>query len=451
MVLYAECYPCSWGPTLSYWDSQVLSDPALQSMIHTTTFLSPPVRTFLKAGFSGNTMLKKTVLVHVSNRLEGLPPLPPGIDGKKLFAEWRQSVIPNFIRVPKLYVECPRPDAPQYLRVLNTLALRFNLQINGGGRQHYSRSFADTGMDKRVRYFLTRGPGCDRTDEDLAEGVSRGIHEALLTPMVGWESLFEMPEEALIIYANSSVYLYDVGINSIILQMVLVSKARAIVTLKSNKTARDLERACVDYNVDHQGSQIRKICSATRLLFNLAKSRLTPAPTYRPRDLPPARVGDLAAQFSDLPLGVLADRLKVFLDAAECNMYARGFGAAPTRYVKPRLILQKNRVGAVTGDRFWLSWDEPEHAHLFFTLWNGFHWADAEGAQVHVLSLKNDQWEATERRAPGRLLGDRAHVLPNHWQTYLQNATIVGGAEACPSEAAGGAPGILLVAHNASS
>ena len=147
--------------------------PSHQSMIHTTTFLQPPVRTFLKAGFSGNTMLKKTVLVHMSNILEGLPALPPGLDGKQLFSERRQSTIPAFIKVPKLYVECPRSEAPRYLRILNTLALRFNLHINGGGRQHFARSFADSGMEKRVRYFLTRGLGCDKSDASSTRGCTR--------------------------------------------------------------------------------------------------------------------------------------------------------------------------------------------------------------------------------------------------------------------------------------
>ena len=61
------------------------------------------------------------------------------------------------------------------------------------------------------------------------------------------------------------------------------------------------------------------------------------------------------------------------MDATEENMYASGFGGGETRCEKPRTILQKNRPGACAGDRFWLSWQNPDHAHLFLTLWNGYH------------------------------------------------------------------------------
>eukprot|EP00974_Lingulodinium_polyedra_P115907 11157218-Lingulodinium_polyedra.AAC.1 len=49
ILLHAEVSPCSWKPTLQFWGSKVLSDPRVDSMVHTATYLHPPVRTFLKA------------------------------------------------------------------------------------------------------------------------------------------------------------------------------------------------------------------------------------------------------------------------------------------------------------------------------------------------------------------------------------------------------------------
>ena len=143
VLLYAEAWPCGWPETLQFWDSRILTSPDLQANIHTTTFFNPPVRAFLKAGFGGVAMLKKTCLMHITNRVTGLPLHPPGIEANRIFMEWRPSLVAPFLQQPRLYVECPRSEAKTYIRVLNIIAVAFNLKINGGGRQISYRSFAD--------------------------------------------------------------------------------------------------------------------------------------------------------------------------------------------------------------------------------------------------------------------------------------------------------------------
>eukprot|EP00974_Lingulodinium_polyedra_P102402 9915586-Lingulodinium_polyedra.AAC.1 len=49
------------------------------------------------------------------------------------------------------------------------------------------------------------------------------LRAAFLTPIPGWEELFGMPEEPLVILSSSARCLYDAGAQNVARQTVLVS------------------------------------------------------------------------------------------------------------------------------------------------------------------------------------------------------------------------------------
>ena len=42
---------------------------------------------------------------------------------------------------------------------------------------------------------------------------------------------------------------------------------------------------------------------------------------------------------------------------------------------------------------FWLSWNNPDHAQLFYLLWKDYHWASAQGEITYILHLRNNTFE----------------------------------------------------------
>ena len=59
ILLFSEAWPVSWQGALKFWDSKVMTDATLAPYLVETTFLTPPVKAFVKAGFGGIGILKK--------------------------------------------------------------------------------------------------------------------------------------------------------------------------------------------------------------------------------------------------------------------------------------------------------------------------------------------------------------------------------------------------------
>eukprot|EP00969_Alexandrium_andersonii_P196067 8661817-Alexandrium_andersonii.AAC.1 len=90
--------------------------------------LSPPVRTFLKAGFGGMSLLEKVGVLYLTSALDDELPHIEGQDEDGFrYLPWRTSLIPAFIEEPKLYVEFPRAELQDYLRLLLDVAMEYNL------------------------------------------------------------------------------------------------------------------------------------------------------------------------------------------------------------------------------------------------------------------------------------------------------------------------------------
>ena len=68
------------------------------------------------------------------------------------------------------------------------------------------RSFGDSGHDKRCRIFLTKSMGNNAANDYLLSSVKEKLESAMLSPLVGWESMCDLPEHVLVIKGNDLKY-----------------------------------------------------------------------------------------------------------------------------------------------------------------------------------------------------------------------------------------------------
>ena len=109
IVLYAEPWPCETAAWSTFWDSKLMSDANLRPYVERTYFTNPPVKCFLKAGLSGVTLVKRIVLVHMTNRMhEGLDSDAP--ERLRSSVTWRRELVPSFLQQERLYIEVLRSD-----------------------------------------------------------------------------------------------------------------------------------------------------------------------------------------------------------------------------------------------------------------------------------------------------------------------------------------------------
>jgi len=372
------------------------------------------VKTFLKAGFGGIPLMKRTAFLHFTNR--NLP--PP--DESREFEQWRATRIPSFLAQDKLYLEFPKNEGNIFLRAIMGIAVRLNLLVNGGGQPRPFRSFGDSGNDKRARLFLTVPDDNTTGKEEILHQVQRAFNDLLLEPLFGWETCYNLPEGSLIILSTDLMYTYDRNFLRIVEQAVVVSKNRIILSLVPSYEEKDLVTHLTSYNASHPTNLIRKIVSREgQLKHNLQKMRLTGYAIRRPHGMPPPLPHDLDGEMTGVEAAMLERRLDHFLRGTEAYMQRKGFMLPPTSYVLPRVLYFRDREGRVNSRRFILTWAREEHSLLFYALWNNYHWEAQRGEETIILKFFCRKWvEIQDNRGVAHFLANRDRMDPELFHEF---------------------------------
>ena len=77
--------------------------------------------------------------------------------------------------------------------------------------------------------FLTRAPGNLLDQDEIHRDLKHYLRTNLMQAAVGWETLYEMPEEALVIVSSDLAYLKDALVDQALDQAVVVSRNRVVV------------------------------------------------------------------------------------------------------------------------------------------------------------------------------------------------------------------------------
>ena len=331
-------------------------------------------------------------------------------------------------------MEFARDESPHYLRFLLIWCSRNDMAVNGGGQPRTIRSFGDSGRDKRSRVYLSRIGGNSRLDDDLLNNLKDWLHGHHMRPLIGWESLYEVPEEAVVILSNNLTYLQNRDVQDIIEQGVVVARNRVVILLKAQKGAAKLQDKLLEWNHNNPQDPVRKICSHDgRLLFNLQKTRVTTFQWSRPRDMPAALPHDLDCTLEGADMDRLENLFDTFLQGVMLHMRANNFLQTPINFVVPTVYYLKDRVGKVTRPRFFLSWKEEAHAILFYLLWNNYHWSSGDGAEVYILRTRNPKCDRIGDKASTRYILQEPSTIGVHgfveFLRYWQVAITAGGQQ----------------------
>ena len=332
VLLYAEAWPVAWGRALTFWGSRLMSDPELSSLICDVSFFNPPVKTFLKAGHSGIPLLKKVAAVRLSSHDEGRKE-----EDHQKFLEWRPSLIPPFLKMEKLYVEFSKADEWAMRRVLQVIARKLHLLVNGGGRLYPFRSFGDSREDKRRRLFLSRAPGNNSELHEVLQAVKNELRAKLLRAQVGWEHLFQIPPGTLIVTCSDLKFTYLPAFLALVDQVIIISRFKIAVATKADTGTRALIDFLQAYNIDCPRNQVKKIIASDgTLLANLIKQREIMYQQRRQRHMPPPGAWDLDGELEGVEPSRMENMIEEVLQGIHRFFRQGGFTEPPIAFSLPK-------------------------------------------------------------------------------------------------------------------
>ena len=85
------------------------------------------------------------------------------------------------------------------------------------------------------------------------------LHNFLLPPHFGWEALFELDSESVIICSHDLQYLWEDQVRRALEQVVFVSKQRVICKTLGYNGNDELGSALQRYNDSHPKQQVNKV------------------------------------------------------------------------------------------------------------------------------------------------------------------------------------------------
>ena len=142
--------------------------------------------TVVGADFGPIKSLKKAMVITLTNASEPSPALQETV-------HWKANFIPPMPSTTRLYIDFPLEEAAQHLALSRGLAHQYNATFS----DHAFRSFGDSPKIKRKAIFLSWNGTPMRPT--LIRDILSKFSESNLFPLIGWEDLYEVPEESYLI------------------------------------------------------------------------------------------------------------------------------------------------------------------------------------------------------------------------------------------------------------
>jgi hypothetical protein len=353
-----------------------MSDPELSSLICDVSFFDPPAKTFLKAGHSGIPLLKKVAAVRLSSHDDGRKK-----EDHQKFVEWRPSLIPPVLKLEKLYVEFSKEHEWTMRRVLQVIARKLHLMVNGGGRLYPFRSFGDSREDRRRRLFLSRSPGNNTELQEVLQAVKNELRDKMLKAQVGWEHLFQIPPGTLIVTCSDLKFTYLPTFLALVEQVIIISRFKIAVAIKADTGSRALIDFLQSYNNEYPRSQVRKIIASDgALLAKLTKQREIMYQLRRQRHMPPQQVWDLDGELEGLEPSRMESMVEDLLQGIYRFFDQGGYTEPPISFSLPKAYFFLDGKAEIMSNRFVLTPDSEETALLLYIALSDYHWDGSPGS-----------------------------------------------------------------------
>ena len=402
VALFADAWPADWEVMKSYAYFPLTEPRNFQGYYMAKEYMEPPFLSVITAGSSSLRVMKKIQIITFTTTDAAL-----GVNPDMLVQiptiRWEDDVLPAFKASKKLYLDFQAADTIHVSALANQVAKKFG----GCVCRDTGRSFGDSGKCRRRTLVICFPPSFDTTEPALYEQVNVSLREMNIYVLLGWENLYTLPPDALMLESNDDlVWTTQPHLYPHITQAIVVSKRAVIVELPPRATSQTFRRVLEEYNLHHEYEGFTMLRdSEGRKLWNQRGSR--PPPSFLPHGIRPMD-HDIVIQLENHDPSRFQELIATFLESASALLLQRhGFTendlqyTAHFRQVKGRPL---NRV-LVTGFSM-------EAARSLYYRFREHFWSS--DAQQHIrITLRAAKFEDEMARAPALRLRPKSLLSMN--------------------------------------
>ena len=252
-VILADSWPAPWHRAKVYFEPHLVRSNSLPAYRVQTHYIDPAVMTVITAGMGAMKQLKKTLVVQLSTGR--LPTLASHEQRPVEFLDWRPLIVPTFRSSKRLLIDFAPSDLVEVVGAFAQVALK----TRGVRSQHTARSFGDSPGMKRRTLVISYGVDFDTENDALWQCVADTIARHEFQILVGFELLFTVPAECIIIDSENLDWLHHSFLKECLSQGVVVSCGNVISTLAGAATSTILADKILVWNDDHPTAKVTNL------------------------------------------------------------------------------------------------------------------------------------------------------------------------------------------------
>ena len=175
-------------------------------------------------------------------------------------------------------------------------------------------------------------PTFDREDPALFAEVGRVIEQRKLFVLVGFDNLWEWPEDAYMVQVDDLTLLCDLSHYHFFAQGVVKSRSEFLITLHPDKTSQDLTQHFEEWNSAHTSSGFKRLENSLGEKIWERQGSLAFVPSiFRPEGAPPHSSSDFQIMFKGCDPRRLIELFNGFLRSSSA-WYLGQQGLEPTKF-----------------------------------------------------------------------------------------------------------------------
>ena len=376
IMLMADPYPAPWSRMLAYFGHGLSNVRNLKEFRIGFTYLEPPVMTYIAAGLGSLMVMKKVFLVHLST---GPRPVVNSYHGlTSEHKRWQVDLLPDFAASARLYVDHAAADDVKMHAYLKPVVEEFG----GVVARQVPRSFGDISWNKRRTLLALFPPGSEGND-DLVSRIGERMDTGDLVALVGWESVFAVPDDAYVVSSKSLRWLNTPIVKEMVAQGVVVSQRRCVITPQDGLLRNDLVALMENWNLHNDSDAFTELAdSEGRRCWQRPEERRIGA--GRPQGCPPPHETDVVVSLEGVNPNRMREFVNIFMDGICQMLTSQGYGDWGEAQVWP----QKDRHGRVSPSILITGFTMPPVRSLVYTF-RYYIWVSRAGGERVVVRMSN--------------------------------------------------------------
>ena len=256
---------------------------------------------------------------------------------------------------------------------------------------------------------------------EILQVVKNEMRDRMLRVQVGWESLFSIPTDCIMITSTDLKYTYVPRFLALLEQIVVISRFNVAVVVKASEGTKGLLDFLQNYNHDYPRQQVKKVLAADgSLIANLLKQWEIQYQQRRQRHMPPPDVWDPDGELEGVEPDRAEGKVKELLQGSDRLFRHGGYVEPPISYSLPNVFFYVDGKNRVQSNRFVITPHSEETALLLYIALADYHWGSGDGSEVILVKLWNPGLQPfflDPRYRP--LLGAVASMTPEAFLNFI--------------------------------